>query len=66
MFSPISVVLNQGGASRNFQRVASPYAPYNIVWSMNLLLNTFVFTAYLKSGRLAENYNYLREARWKG
>jgi len=43
--------------------VASPYAFYNMeIWPLNLPINAFAFTIYLKSGGLETKENHLREA----
>ena len=49
------------GVSINFHRGASPYVP--TTWkalSLNLSINTFVFTAYIKSGGTETKDNYSR------
>jgi len=56
-----AVVLNQG-ASINFQRASLTPPTIWKVWSLNLPIKIFVFTAHLKSGGLETKDKYLREA----
>jgi len=49
-----------GGASIKFQGGVSLYAPYNMEGLIIIFTNKYIcFTAYLKSGGLETNDNYL-------
>ena len=60
-----TVVLNQWGASRNLWCKPLQGLQHKKILSINLPMNTFVFTAFLSQGGLGTKDNYLREALWK-